>query len=118
MPLLTLMSRMAQAELLTAFGGCPPLERKAALLGAVEEDAEPADLASARLPNGNGPIHPVAEHHPASSLTSTQDLYLPGAATQAPGASRPRQQALGASILAWPSASTPHLSPVRRYLRD
>lgn len=97
------------AELLTAFGGASKLERKTASLCAVAEDAEPAGLASARLPKGSAPIHPVAEHLPSASLTSTQEMLGDRPCTAVPigGSMLHRQQSLGASILSWPAASAP-----------
>lgn len=117
--LMTAMPSITQAELLTAFGGAPKLERKAVSLSAVAEDAEPAGLrASALPPDGYGPIHPVAEHPPSASLTSAQEMYRPCTAVPIGGSVLHRQHSLGASILAWPAASAPlqPLSSVRATL--
>lgn len=102
----------AQAELLTAFGGGPTLERNTASLSAVAEDAEPAGLPIARLPKGVGAKHPVAEHLPSASLTSSQEMYRPSTIG---GSVLHRQHSLGASLLSWPalSAPLPPLSSVR-----
>lgn len=111
-PSIILLPRIMQAELLTAFGGGPMHERKAASISAVAEDAGTAGLASKRLSNGGGPIHPVAEHLPSSSLTSTPEMYRPSTIG---GSVLQRQQSLGASVLSWPavSAPLPPLSSVR-----
>ena len=95
---------MMQAELLAAFGGGPlKLERRTPHLSAVAEEAEQAGSAEAPNFKDYGPVQPVAEHPPSSSLVSTQDVVSP----HATGASVIRQHSLTASVLSLPAATAP-----------
>ena len=111
-PINPLMPPGAQAELLTAFGGGPTLERRPASLSAVAEDAKPAGSPIASLPKCVVAKLPVAEHLPSASLTSSQEMYRPSTIG---GCVLRQQHSLGASLLSWPalSVSLPPLSSVR-----